>query len=388
MNILNVLSSSNQFILRGNINNDVSGSVILSYYSLSNNKWELVSYNSIIEDGHFQFKGILKEPVRANLKIGENEITLYIEPTKMELYIPKTNSDKFSLKGSKTQEDNELLANEEQELVKLGDVNQKKAQRNYEQLKTMQETNSYYKRLLEEKELISLQRDSIYNLITKKETEFIKSNPNSYHTVIAKPIDILVSQGYLSVDSARALFDNLSEKVRLSTAGIQTNNFIKSKENFTVGKIAPDFFTPDTIGKMIKLSDFRGKSYVLLDFWASWCVPCVKGIPHMKVLYTKYHDKGLEIIGISCDSSKEEWITAIRKHQIFTWYNVLSKQSLERNSQGYVDPEDISEKYPTDGIPKYLLIDKTGKIIGKWEGYSEENEKEQDKILKEIFGEL
>jgi len=51
-----------------------------------------------------------------------------------------------------------------------------------------------------------------------------------------------------------------------------------------------------------------------------------------------------------------------------------------------VNEEDIDEKYPTDGIPKYILIDKAGKIIGKWDGYSEDNEKEQDKLLEGIFG--
>jgi len=159
------------------------------------------------------------------------------------------------------------------------------------------------------------------------------------------------------------------------------------KENVVVGKMAPDFNTPDMNGKLVKLSDYRVIHYVLLDFWASWCVYCVKGLPHMNELYNKYHNKGLELIGVSCDWSKADWLTAVDKHQIGAWPQVSIVQSLEKAAQGYLFDEDIQCKYPTDGIPKYILIDKTGKIIAKWEGYSEENEKNQDKVLKEVFGE-
>ena len=107
----------------------------------------------------------------------------------------------------------------------------------------------------------------------------------------------------------------------------------------------------------------------------------------MKTLYTKYHDKGFEIISITKDDSRNEWIDAIQKHGIAHWYQISAVQNMEKASQGYIDPNNISDKYPTVSIPLYILIDKAGKIIATWNNSSEENENKQDNLLKEIFGE-
>jgi len=383
--LFDVSFANNPFVLTGKIENVVSGNAVLSYWFLVNDKWEQVKYTSEIKQGLFKFKGSLKEPVNAQLKIGEIMISLFIEPTKMELFITKTNPDRFKLIGSRIQKESDRFTQETIGLENLANKIHEQAVKNYDQIKVTPKTDVNYKKLLVESEFISLQRDSVSALMAKKEIAFIASHPNSFLPVLERTIVRLLSRGSLTVDSARALFDKMSEKVKLSSYGTITNTFIKIEENIVVGKEAPDFNTPDMTGKIIKLYNFREKSYVLLDFWASWCGPCIKGIPHTKELYEKYHDKGLEIIGISCDRSKEEWITAVKKHQISIWHNVLSTQSLERNSQGYVDSENISEKYPTDGIPKYILIDKKGEIIGKWEGYSEENEKDMDKVINNFF---
>ncbi len=385
-NLINVFAN-NQFVLNGKVESAGSINAILSYWLLVHNKWLQVEYTSEIKHGQFQFKGELKEPIEAQLKIGEINITLYIEPAKMELYIPKTKPDEFILKGSKIQEDADQFTQNIKDLENVAIKIHEQGVKNDKKMEITPETDSNYKKLSEENRLISGQRDSILSLKYQKEIKLIKANPNSYYSVLTHTIEIVVSQGYLSVDSARILFNSLAEKVRLCSAGLQTNTYIKKKEATSIGKMAPDFLTPDTIGKIIKLSEFCGTNYVLLDFWASWCSPCIKGFSHLKNLYSIYHDKGLEIIGISTDRSRKDWLSALKKHDISHWHQVSSVQDLEKTSLGYINPEDISEKYPTDRIPKYILIDKTGKIIGKWDGYSEENEKEMDKLFEKIFGE-
>lgn len=385
----NTVIAADQFTINGKVDSVSSGNAVLSYRTFTGNQFKEQEYTSEIKEGHFLFKGELNESINAVLKIGEIRITLYIEPAKMELYVPKTRPDKFVLKGSKVQQDEEQFLLDSKDLYDVDLRIYEQAEKTNQQVKTTPETDLNYKKLVEEHKKLLSQHDSVFALLVKKRITYIKSHPNSFQPVVDKSIIYLLTFKAITADSARILFNNLAENVRVGTAGRETDLFIKTKEdkNIHIGKMAPDFNTPDVNGKMIRLSDFREKSYVLLDFWASWCVPCVKGIPHMKALYTKYHDKGFDIISITKDDSRQDWLSALKKHAITHWYQVATVQDLEKASQGYIDSENISYKYPTNSIPQYILIDKTGKIIAKWEGYSEENEKDQDRAMKDIFGE-
>lgn len=107
--------------------------------------------------------------------------------------------------------------------------------------------------------------------------------------------------------------------------------------------------------KKFKLSDIVGKrELILLDFWASWCSPCIKEIPVLTELYNKYKDKGFEIVGISIDNNEHQWKQAIEKHNM-TWLQIISKKEKSNN---------LVEKYDVKYIPYTVLIDSTGKIIG------------------------
>ncbi|HJV78388.1 MAG TPA: TlpA disulfide reductase family protein [Paludibacter sp.] len=383
------LFSQNQFVLKGKIEGKPTGKISISYTVFSNtdNKWTTVYDTVAVKNGDFLFHGSIREPLNAWLSYNGKSTSFYIEPTNMELYLPKNNIEKFKLQGSKTQDDAELLASGTKKSADLVEALFGQLKPIREQLDTLKETHLDYKKLSDKKEYIERQMDSIRNLIAQKEIGFIRSNPNSALPVVSFTIEYLYSRGYLSLDSAKIFFNNLPEKVRLSCLGMETNKFIQIFENVRVGKTAPDFNTPDMNGKMVHLCDFRGKSYVMLDFWASWCGPCLRGVPHLKKAYAKYHEKGFEVVGVSVDRSNDEWLTAIKKHDISNWHHVLSVQSLEKRSQGYTNDEDIDAKYPVSPIPRYVLIDKAGAIIGMWESYSEENEKDQDTKLKEVFGE-
>jgi len=383
----NTVVAANQFILKGKIEGAVGDSAVLSYSITIRNQYKRLTYTSKIRQGHFLFKKDLPEPVEAQLEIGTVKIRLYLEPTDMELYIPKNHSGQFRLKGSKTHDDRERLNNITSAQTKLLDELGNQIQKRNKELNSISEADPAYKKLSAERDSIRLQSDSVSAVIVKLEVAFIRMNPNSYYPIVSNSFLSYLQSSYISVDSARILFDRMPEKIRNCSGSRFLNLEIKMKENIVVGKIAPDFNTPDMNGKMVKLSGYRGTNYVLLDFWASWCVPCVKGLPHMKELYNKYHNKGLELIGVSCDRSKADWLAAVDKHQISTWPQVSFVQSLEKAAQGYSFDEDIQSKYPINKIPRYVLIDKAGKIIAKWGNSTDESEKDQDRVLKEIFGE-
>ncbi|MDR1981626.1 MAG: AhpC/TSA family protein [Tannerellaceae bacterium] len=126
-------------------------------------------------------------------------------------------------------------------------------------------------------------------------------------------------------------------------------------ELVSVGKPAPDFAATDIEGKQVKLSDYLGRGYVLIDFWASWCAPCRKENPHLVKLYEEYKDKGFEIIGVSLDNQQAPWLKAINDDRL-PWL-----QLIDRNAWA---GEGV-KKYGVRLISANFLIDKEGVIVGR-----------------------
>lgn len=107
------------------------------------------------------------------------------------------------------------------------------------------------------------------------------------------------------------------------------------------------------------LSSLFGQ-YLLIDFWASWCGPCRAGVPGLKELYAKYHDKGFEIIGIADDSNPESWKKALAEDKS-PWIHVLD-EFPDKNK-----PARVSSLYGVHYIPSYFLLDREGCFIGKFD---------------------
>lgn len=111
---------------------------------------------------------------------------------------------------------------------------------------------------------------------------------------------------------------------------------------------APDFTLNDINGKSLTLSSLRGK-YVVLDFWGSWCIWCIKGMPKMKEYYAKYAGK-MEILGIDCNDSEDKWKAAVAELQL-PWLHVYNNGDSQ-----------LLEKYGIEGFPTKVVIDPEGRI--------------------------
>ena len=125
------------------------------------------------------------------------------------------------------------------------------------------------------------------------------------------------------------------------------------KQRAITGKPFIDFEAEAPDGTKHRLSEYAGHSqYVLIDFWASWCGPCIASFPFMKQVYADYKDRGLCIIGVSCDKDRNAWLKALDKHQL-PWTALLSPASKS----------DALDLYGVSGIPTVILIAPDGTII-------------------------
>lgn len=133
-----------------------------------------------------------------------------------------------------------------------------------------------------------------------------------------------------------------------------TNQVNTTRVGLNIGDTAPNFTLNTPEGKPISLYALRGK-ILLVDFWAAWCRPCRMENPNVVAAYEKFKNKGFDVLGVSLDQNKEDWLKAIEKDKL-TWTQVSDLKFWD---------SPVVALYQVDGIPMNFLLDKDGKIIAK-----------------------
>jgi len=185
------------------------------------------------------------------------------------------------------------------------------------------------------------------------EADFIKAHPASWYSFELME-QRWIRSGKMTVDEADELYSVLTPALKKYKRVQAFKALVNGRRAAVVGKPAPLFGEKDTNGKLVKLTDYKGK-YVLVDFWASWCHPCRAENPNVTAAYHKYKEKGLNILSVSLDGNRKSWLEAVA-HDKLEWTQVSNLKAFD---------DEAAVKYGVHAIPSNFLVDPNGIIIGK-----------------------
>lgn len=183
---------------------------------------------------------------------------------------------------------------------------------------------------------------------------YLEENPQSIVTLVT--MNEYTQRGYLGKEEVIETYNNLSDELKESMIAKSMKNYADQMADpkVKIGDKAPNFSAKTPEGAELSLKEALGK-VTIIDFWASWCGPCRAENPKVVALYDDYHDKGLNIIGVSLDKEENKWIEAIKKDGL-TWYQIS-------NLAYWQDP--IAQEYEVKGIPATFILDENGVVIAK-----------------------
>ncbi len=364
----------NKYVINGTIA-DADGQTVYLRYMVGDSA---VLDSAVIANGQFTFTGELDRPYRSGVLLMGNIHDNYnrdvkhcqvaLEPGKIMVKCGSDGLNDATIEGGKTQAEMNALNDQLKPVTDKLDESDKV----YATLTTQEQRDSLSKAL----EPLRNQYDSII-------TNFIKTQPASY----LAPSFLRVKMGEMPYEDIKAAYDAFTDDVKLYGDAVdEVKSELDALEKILPGKEAPDFTANDINGKPFTLSSLKGK-VVILDFWASWCVPCRKSNPHMLELYKKYHDKGLEMVYVSDDDNAEDkWRDAVKKDGLTGegFHHVLRGLKWDRSKglAGMDKTNDISEKYAIHYLPTKFLIDREGKIVCK---IGEEEEAKLDERLETLL---
>lgn len=330
-----------------------------------------------VKGGKFAFEGTVKEPMCVRLKVKDayGAISLMLDNESMDVTAsakreatgngPFYDYKDVKVTGSKLTDKLYSLTSVRDSFNVVRDNFSKR----YESL-NKQLNDAYAKK--DTVKLAELRQSADYKAMSKEDGEFFKNVSTAYTDLMKAnkdtywgPLLMLNLTSYLTPDM-RPLYESFSDAAKNSFCGRKVKSELYP--GAAVGNRVPEFTVKDEAGKTHTLTSLlKGKKYMVLDFWASWCGPCRREIPNVKKQYELYKSKGLEVVSISIDKNAAAWKKAVKEENL-QWPNFLS-------------PE-VATQYNVRAVPTMYLLDASGKVL------AENNDARGEKLaekLKELF---
>ena len=339
-------SDSNKYQITANIDGVKDGSKV-TLRAFKDNKPIEIDTTSV-RDGAFSFEGSVEQKDIHLLSIQNvsGSLPFILENKNLKFTLYKDSLSLSKIEGSKENDIAQDFVKSMSSFKKENDALRKE----FTEARTKNDTA--FLKSFNEKMSAIIEKNQQYNI------DFVKDNNNSLFSVLL--LENLANSKALTPQEVKEIFSSYSKELQESNSGMRINQKIIATLSTADGAIAPDFTAPSPDGEDITLSEIRGK-VTIVDFWAAWCGPCRKENPNVVKVYEKYHDKGLEIIGVSLDGNprqkdaKQAWINAIEKDGL-TWYQVS-------NLNYFNGP--VAKKYNIRSIPATFILDSEGKIVAR-----------------------
>ncbi len=360
------IDKNDKFILNGEIIGKDTESVILWHNNKSN---EEVADTVKLNKGKFHFSGTVNRTCEALLWTDiknrdfddPSVIRFLLEPNNMYISYNASDTLEAIIKGSEAQTEKEAWDKQKRILI------YSKAQV-YKTMDSIVKHSKANGNPINHDQLNPFQRniDSINQKIRAMDVKYIENYPNSYLSGYL----LWQHRRKLSVDSVQRFYNKISYDVRKSSLGYLVLSYVypltndsefrkqnplidlKFGQNLMKLNSVYDLSSIDTLGNMIELSSFKGK-YLVIDFWASWCKPCIENIPFLNQLVKHYKSDSIQFVSISLDYNTHAWKQAIIKHH-FTGIQLI-------DSTGFTSLAAIYCKVIY--VPTYVIAGQNGRII-------------------------